>query len=656
MDNRRNGARSAAHAIRSFSKDTGGNVALIFALTLPVLIPAAGVAYDYSRISAMHNDLQGSVDSISQTITQRINACLDTIRTDNGSGGYTLDNGCLNAGHYGADRRTFDPQAEAQKLLAENFTQTGFDPASPPQVVGSVEIDKYTGRFVVNAQVGYKCVFMSLLKRDCTVTASSAAVTSNAFAQADQLALTGPAKAEIWAGQSSPSLPFNLQASKGWPAYTFSVGANLPSGLTVNSTSGQVGGQAQAPGCTAPCNPQTLPPTTFGVTDSGDPARGGINKQTAYHNVVFTIVHPLGLSYTGDSFDTIVAAGHYTYTKTPVRSGGKGPYTYSCSGLPSGHSNNPFTCDATTGVIKGQPNLSKDQQSISGVITVTIRDGRGLTASTQIPYNFRLPPLYGRALKQITGEIQDDINITQAFEGTGGWGTLRAYCSGLPAGLKCAGNGSDGRFDGTVYGRPTNKDDRSGYFNVTVVDDTERTVTFPVRYLLEPNNKVTRYDCGKEKWIAWVDLTYNSVHCKYGCNHQRRVHVSCGSNSDLNIYGPGPRTDAYPVSPGEPQTYGRVESSRYISKAKMEELRDFARSELCEFVNYHRDVLWNGRQGSYCSSNVNLNDISDIAEFNNSAPPPLPPPYCAVWKRDNGWGMTRAQGTQCFDSYGNPTS
>jgi hypothetical protein len=649
MDNRRIRAGSGAHAIRSFLKDTRGNVALIFALTLPVIIPAAGVAYDYSRASALHNDLQGSVDSISQTIAQRINACLDTIRTDNGSGGYTLDNGCLNAGQYGADRRAFDPQAEAQKLLAENFTQMGFDPANPPQVVGSVEIDKYTGRYVINAQVGYKCVFMSLLKKDCTVTASSSAVTSNAFAQADQLALTGPAAVEIWAGQPSPALPFNLQASKGWPSYTYSVGANLPAGLTVNPTSGQVGGQAQAPGCTSPCNPQTLPATTFGVTDSGDPDRGGINKQTAYHNVVFTIVHPLSLSYTGENFQTVVASGQYTYTKTPVRSGGKGPYTYSCSGLPAGHPNNPFTCDSSTGVIKGQPLLTAGQQAIAGTITVTVRDGRGLTATANIPYNFSLPALSGRALRVVKGELQDDINVTGAFEGTGGWGTLRAYCSGLPAGLKCAGNGTDSRFDGTVYGRPTDKNRMSGTFNVTIVDDTERTVTFPVTFQFSPNDKVSRYDCGNEKWIAWVDVTYNSVHCKYGCGFQRRVYVSCGSNSDLNIMGPGPYNSDF-------AEYGRRISSRYITKAQMDDARDFARKEMCEFIDYHRDVLLGGRQGSFCASNVNLNDVSDIGEFNNSAPPPPAPPYCAVWKRDNGWGMTRSQGTQCFDGNGNPTS
>ncbi|QRM35030.1 TadE/TadG family type IV pilus assembly protein [Microvirga sp. VF16] len=648
MDIRRIRAGSGARAIRSFFKDTRGNVALTFALTLPILIPAAGVAYDYSRISALHNDLQGSVDSISQTITQRINACLDTIRTDNGAGGYTLDTGCLNAGQYGADRRAFDPQLEAQKLLATNFSQTGFDPAKPPQVIGSVEIDKYTGRYVVNAQVGYKCVFMSLLKKDCTVSASSSAVTSNAFAQADQLALTGPTAIEIWAGQTSPSLPFALQASKGWPAYSYSVGANLPAGLTVNPTSGQVGGQAQAIGCTSPCNPQTLPATTFGVTDSGDPARGGINKQTAYHNVVFTIVHPLGLSYTGDSFDTIVAAGQYTYTKTPVRSGGKGPYTYSCAGLPASHPNNPFTCDANTGVIKGQPLLSSGQQAISGAITVTVRDGRGLTASTQVPYHFRLPGLAGRALRKITGEIQDDIMITGAFEGTGGWGTLRAYCSGLPAGMRCAGNGSDSRFDGTVYGRPTDKTRMTGTFNVTIVDDTERTVTFPVAFEFKANDKVTRYDCGRETWIAWVDVTYNSVHCKYGCGFQRRVHVACGSNSDLNIMGPGPYNED--VGP-----YGKTYGSRYMTKAQMDDARAFARKEMCEFVDYHRDVLWGGRQGSFCGS-VQLNDVSDMGEFINSAPPPAAPPYCAYWKRDNGWGMTRAQGTQCFDGNGNPTS
>ncbi len=344
-----------------------------------------------------------------------------------------------------------------------------------------------------------------------------------------------------------------------------------------------------------------------------------------------------------------MAAGQYTYTKNPVRSGGKGPYTYTCSGLPAGHPNNPFTCNASTGVIKGQPLLSNAQQALSGTITVTVRDGRGLTATTSIPYYFRLPALSGRALRKVTGEIQDDITVTGAFEGTGGWGTLRAYCSGLPAGMRCAGNGSDSRFDGAVYGRPTDKNRMSGTFNVTIVDDTERTVTFPVQFAFSPNNQVTRYDCGKETWIAWVDTTYNSVHCKYGCGFQRRVYVSCGSNTDLNDMGAGPwNTDVGP--------YGKKYQSQYVSKAKMDELRDFARSELCEFVNYHRDVLWNGRQGSYCASNVNLNDVSDLGEFKNTAPPPPAPPYCAYWKRDNGWGMTRAQGVQCFDGNGNPTS
>ena len=647
MSIRPKGAGSGTSAARAFAHDTRGNVAIIFAIGLSVLIPAAGVAYDYSRLSTLHNDLQGSVDSISQTMSQRINACLDTIRTNNGAGGYTLDNGCLNAGKYGSDQRAFDPQVEAQKLLGTNFTQSGYDPAKPPTVLGSVEIDKYTGRYVVNAQVGYKCVFMSLLVKDCTVTASSGAVTSNAFAQADRLEVSGPTNVEIWAGMPSPSLPFSLSASKGWPGYTFSVGPTLPQGLTLNSATGQVGGQAQVIACTAPCNPQALPTTQFGATDSGDPDRGGINKQTAYHNTTFTIVHPLGLSYTGDNFQTVVAAGQYTYTKTPVRSGGKGPYTYTCSGLPAGHPSNPFTCDANTGVIKGQPYLTSGQTAVSGTITVTVRDARGVVSPPhQIPYNFSLPPLAGRALKVVRGTMHKSVSVTGVFEGTGGWGTLRATCSNLPIGLKCAGEGRDGYFDGKIYGVPTNDAKRLGTFTVTVRDDTERTVTFPVSYDFDPNKDPDSYDCNRETWIAYVDTLYQSVHCKYGCGYTRRIYVSCGTNSDLNIYAPGPyNTDTGP--------FGKIYDVRYLTKARYDDAREIARG-ICDAL-WDQHMAWDGRQGSYCTDNLVFNDISDKGVFNSATPPPAPP-YCAWWKRDNGWGMTRAQGVQCYDGNGNPTS
>jgi hypothetical protein len=621
-------------------------VAIIFAIGLSVLIPAAGVAYDYSRLSTLHNDLQGSVDSISQTMSQRINACLDTIRTNNGAGGYTLDNGCLNAGKYGSDQRAFDPQVEAQKLLGSNFTQSGYDPAHPPTVLGSVEIDKYTGRYVVNAQVGYKCVFMSLLVKDCTVTASSGAVTENAFAQADRLEVTGPAAVEIWAGMPSPSLPFSLSASKGWPGYTYSIGPTLPQGLTLNSATGQVGGQAQVISCTAPCNPQALPTTQFGATDSGDPDRGGINKQTAYHNTTFTIVHRLELSYTGDNFQTVVAAGQYTYTKTPVRSGGKGPYTYSCSGLPQGHANNPFTCDASTGVIKGQPNLMALQASLSGTITVTVRDSRGITDSATIPYKFDLPPLYGRALKTVTGTAHAPIKVMNVFEGYGGWGTLQAQCSGLPKGLFCAGEGRDSKFDGHVYGLTKNSEDLVGQFSVTVIDDTGRTVTFPVKYNLKADETPEEWDCKKETWIAYVDTMYKSVHDKYGSGFTRRIYVSCGTATDLNIYAAGP----YNENTGP---FGKQYLRQYMTKARMEDARELARG-ICDAL-WDQHMAWDGRQGSYCTSDLVFNDITDQGVFKSATPPPAPP-YCAWWKRDNGWGMTRAQGVQCYDGKGNPVS
>lgn len=66
-------------------------------------------------------------------------------------------------------------------------------------------------------------------------------------------------------------------------------------------------------------------------------------------------------------------------------------------------------------------------------------------------------------------------------------------------------------------------------------------------------------------------------------------------------------------------------------------------------------MQWDGRQGSYCTSNLVFNDVSDRGVF-PAVPAPPAPPYCAWWKRDNGWGMTRAQGVQCYDGNGNPTS
>jgi len=149
------------------------------------------------------------------------------------------------------------------------------------------------------------------------------------------------------------TVPYNLQftATGGTPTWSVSSGA-LPAGLTLDSSSGLLSGTPTAAG-----------DFTFKIT-----ATSGSRSDTQTYNL--SVVEPLKVvrpaassAEIGLPFSIVVKA-----------TGGRAPYTWSATGLPSG-----FTLDAATGVISGIPSVLS-----SAPVKVTVTDALGLTNTLDV--------------------------------------------------------------------------------------------------------------------------------------------------------------------------------------------------------------------------------------------------------------------------------
>lgn len=419
--------------------DDAANVAIIFAVAAPIIIGTIGAGIDFSRASAMRSSLQQSVDSTSQTLTDRVNTCHEKNRTNN----ITTDTGCLNDPAYVAALR-----ADAQTLLTDNFRQRGFTTA--PTISGPVTLDKINGRMSIEATVGYNCVVFRVLQQDCNIQSRSIS-NANLSTQAGTMSIAGPSgNVRIYVGDGSINLPLSYTVTGGWAPFTFAV-AGLPSGLGTSHTAGQnnariVGAPSpsDATGCGLPnpCDPLALPATQVIAEDSGDQNRAGLNRQRVQSVVNFTLIRPLRVSISG-VMTTQPNANSSTYYADARRSGGTGLYTYTCSGVPSG-----MTCNASSGRVSGNPSYWQ-----SGTLTITVRDSTDArTASASIPYNFTPPALdFTYSQPSLTGNSVDTIAINATA--TGGVGTLTVSCANLPAGFTHVSNPSVGTNAGTISGK-----------------------------------------------------------------------------------------------------------------------------------------------------------------------------------------------------------
>jgi len=223
----------------------------------------------------------------------------------------------------------------------------------------------------------------------------------------------------------------NVTGGKNPIVWGLSSGA-LPTGLSLNSSTGAISGTPTASG---------IFDFSIQVTD----ANGAVATQ-AY---TVTIYAPLSVTTTGLSDGTVNAY----YSQTLAVSGGKSPFTWTLSGgaLPAG-----LTLAGGTGVISGTPTVAGTSN-----FTVQVTDANGATASQAL--SITIYP----ALSITTSSLADGtvgLAYSQTLTSSGGKSPLTwsIAAGALPAGLSLAGA------TGVISGTPTVAG--TSNFTVQVVD------------------------------------------------------------------------------------------------------------------------------------------------------------------------------------------
>ena len=238
------------------------------------------------------------------------------------------------------------------------------------------------------------------------------------------LSITAPTSLPNWdAGAAYPSTTPTVGGGSGGYVWSSST---LPSGLVINSSTGEITG--------TPTNPGPYAGVMLRVTDSN-----GVVATKPYSMRVYA-----PLAFTGPGSLPNWAAGTLYPTQTFTVSGGSGSNTWSATGLPPGLSLSP------AGVLSGTP--SPTSPATYSAIFVSVGDGAGGGFNIG-PYTITVHP----ALGINTGGVPSVGFVGTAYNGslsaTGGSGNYSWSASGLPAGviLSAAGALSGSPTTGATY-------------------------------------------------------------------------------------------------------------------------------------------------------------------------------------------------------------
>ena len=245
-----------------------------------------------------------------------------------------------------------------------------------------------------------------------------------------------------------------VAATGGTTPYAWSA-TGLPTGLTINATTGQISGTTAVAGTVS---------VVVTVTDAGVPT-----PQTASKTLSLVIVSPaLTISTTSLVNGQINSA----YTAPVAATGGTTPYAWSATGLPAG-----LTINAATGQISGTPTVTGTFASV--VVTVTDATVPTAQTATKTLSVLITPPIFTITTTSLVGGT---INVaySASVAATGGVAPYSFSATGLPAGLTISAAGA-------ISGTPT----VTGTFPVAVTATdttapTAQTVTKTLSLVIVP--------------------------------------------------------------------------------------------------------------------------------------------------------------------------
>lgn len=331
-----------------FPPDTGGNVAIIFAIALPIIVGAAGGAIDLARASRLRTALTQAVDSAASTVEQAGIVCAMTSSKPANDISDCMTKTGENVG------------ALAQRSISAEFKRAGY--SAPLHIDPAVRLNPVNDRVVLSATSSYSCTIFKIVSSSCDINVGSRSHETPVKRVADggTLTLSTPPLGEIWIGDlGSPALPGKLSASGGRTPYRFAVGPNLPEGLRLDSESGLISGKPADQKCDGTCIPQRRK-IAVSVFDASTP-----NPQTVSSVIAYELIFPLTLRF------NISQQGSATSVET-VRTGGKPPYRFSCAA-----SLGQALCDSGSGKV-----FRTNSDPVDLLMTVT--DSRGKSANAKL--------------------------------------------------------------------------------------------------------------------------------------------------------------------------------------------------------------------------------------------------------------------------------